>query len=108
MTNFFGDEATRTPNQRDEQKITIREQKGKSAFSQTQVANDGSRSKLNAKEVFAAEKRAAEDTIERQDIPAGYREYLRKYFDGIQPAADGKSREGEGANSAKPASAPGK
>lgn len=85
MTNFFGDEEKRTANQREEHKITIKEQKGKSAFSQTQVANDGSRSKLGAKEILAAEKHAAEDTIERQDIPAGYRDYLRKYFDGIQP-----------------------
>ncbi|MBI3820748.1 MAG: hypothetical protein HY286_18820 [Planctomycetes bacterium] len=85
MENFLGDEAKRTANQREDHKITIREQKGKSAFSQTQVANDGSKSKLAAKEILAAEKHAAEDTIERQDVPAGYREYLRKYFDGIQP-----------------------
>ena len=29
--------------------------------------------------------RAAEDTIQRQEVPAGYREYLRKYFDGMEP-----------------------
>jgi hypothetical protein len=93
MTNFFGDEATRTPNTREEHKITVREQKGKSAFTQTQVANDGSRARLNAKDVLAAEKRAAEDTIEQQDVPAGYREYIRKYFDGIQPAAAASEKE---------------
>jgi hypothetical protein len=92
MANFFGDEATRTPNTREEHKITVREQKGKSAFTQTQVANDGSKSRLNAKDVYAAEKRAAEDTIEQQDIPAGYREFIRKYFEGIQPESTEKAK----------------
>ena len=49
------------------------------------TANDGSRSQLGAKELYLSERRAAEDAIQRQDIPAGYREYLRKYFEGIQP-----------------------
>jgi hypothetical protein len=39
---------------------------------------------------LAAERRAAEDTIQQQDIPAGYRAYILKYFDGIQPATQDK------------------
>ena len=68
----------------------MRESKGKSAFTQTQVANDGSKSRLGAREILAAERRAAEDTIQQQDIPAGYRAYILKYFDGIQPATEEK------------------
>ena len=36
-------------------------------------------------EAHQAGKKAAEETIQRQDVPAGYREYLRRYYDGIQP-----------------------
>lgn len=50
------------------------------------MANDGSRSGLAAKEVYLSEKRAVEDTIQRQDVPAGYKRYLERYFDRIQPA----------------------
>ena len=28
---------------------------------------------------------AAEDTIQRQDVPAGYRQYLKRYYDTVQP-----------------------
>jgi hypothetical protein len=49
------------------------------------TADDGSKSRLGAKEVYLSELKAAQDAIERQDIPAGYREYLRKYFEAIQP-----------------------
>lgn len=93
MKDFLGEEATRTESQREENKITIRQGTGKSSFTQTKVANDGSRSQLGAKEVFLAEKRAAEEAIQRQDIPAGYQKYLRKYFEGIQPD-EPKERDG--------------
>ena len=43
-------------------------------------------------EGLAAERRAAEDTIQQQDVPAGYRAYILKYFDGIQP----QSQDAEG------------
>jgi hypothetical protein len=85
MEEFQGDEEKRTDNEREEHKLKIREGKGQSSFTQTQVANDGSRSEVEAKEVYQAERKAAEETMQRQEIPAGYREYLRRYFDGIQP-----------------------
>jgi hypothetical protein len=50
------------------------------------VANDGSRSALEAEEVYLSEKRAAEETIQRQDVPAGYKRYLERYFEGIHPS----------------------
>jgi hypothetical protein len=89
VENIFGEE-TQNAHTREEHKITVRETKGKSAFTQTQVANDGSKSRLGAREILAAERRAAEDTIQQQDIPAGYRAYILKYFDGIQPATEEK------------------
>ncbi len=95
MKNFLAEDGKRTDGTSEEQKITVREGKGKSAFTQTFVANDGSRSRLGAKEVYQSEVKAAEDTIQRQDIPAGYREYLRKYFERIQPDAE-ESSEGDG------------
>ncbi|MGE0707753.1 MAG: hypothetical protein AB7N76_13425 [Planctomycetota bacterium] len=85
---WLGKDAQRSDHQREEQKLTIREAKGRSAFTQTQVANDGSRSRREAREVLKASRTAAEDTIQRQDVPAGYREYLRRYFDGLQPDGD--------------------
>ena len=84
MEDFFSD-PERHEGTLEEHKIQIHENKGSSAFTQTQVANDGTRSNLSEKEVLAAERHAAEDTIQRQEIPAGYRDYIRRYFDGLQP-----------------------
>jgi hypothetical protein len=85
--NFLDEEGRRSENTREEEKVSVKQTEGKSTFTQTQVANDGSQSQLAAKEVFLAEKRAAEDTIQRQDVPAGYRKYLETYFKGIEPEA---------------------
>lgn len=85
VRDFLGEEGQRTDSNRDQNRITIKQGSGKSSFTQTKVANDGSRSKLEEKEVYLAGKQAAEDTIQRQDIPAGFRNYLKKYYDGIQP-----------------------
>ena len=85
VREFLGEEPTRTESETSEEKITIRATTGKSSFTQTKVANDGSRSGMEAREVYLSEKRAAEDTIQRQDVPAGYKRYLERYFDGIQP-----------------------
>lgn len=87
VKDFLGEEV-RTESEREEHKTTIRETTGKSSFTQIKTADDGSQSELAAKEVYLSERRAAEDAIQRQDIPAGYREYLRKYFEGIQPDDD--------------------
>ena len=86
IRDFLGEEEKRTEGERSEEKITIRATSGKSSFTQTKVANDGSRSAREVREVYLSEKQAAEDTIQRQDVPAGYKRYLERYFDGIQPA----------------------
>ena len=86
IRDFLGEEATKTEGNLVEEKITIRQTTGKSSFTQTKVANDGSKSARKATEVYLSEKQAAEDTIQRQDVPAGYKRYLERYFDGIQPA----------------------
>lgn len=93
MRDFLGEEAHRTESTNNEEKVTIRQGDGKSTFTQTKVANDGSKSRAEAKEVYLAEKRAAEDSIQRQDIPAGYQRYLRKYFDGISPEEEASSED---------------
>jgi len=85
VDEFQDEKEKRTANEREEQNIRIREEKGQSAFSQVQVADDGSRSQVGEKEAHQSGRKAAEETIQRQDVPAGYREYLRRYYDGIQP-----------------------
>ena len=92
IRDFLGEEAIRTEADLTQEKITIRQTTGKSSFTQTKVANDGSRSAREATEVYLTEKQAAEDTIQRQDIPAGYKRYLQRYFDGIQPAETERAR----------------
>lgn len=92
VRDFLGEEGTRTDNSREKSRVTIKQGPGKSSFTQTKVANDGSRSNLEEKEVYLAGKQAAEDTIQRQDIPAGFRNYLKKYYDGIQPPDSGSDR----------------
>lgn len=85
-------EAERSEHERTEQKQKLRERQGEAAVTQTQVANDGSRSAKGARQVIKASKRAAEDTIQRQDVPVGYRRYLRRYFEGLEPAEASSKR----------------
>lgn len=88
MKEFLGEDGGRVDADHNTEKITIRAGDGKSSFTRTRVANDGSKTKLDAKEVYLAGKQAAEDTVQRQDVPAGYRGYLKRYYDSIQPADD--------------------
>ena len=85
MKEFLGEDGGRVDADHNLEKITIRQTTGSSQFHQARVSNDGSKTKLNAKEVFLANKQAAEDTIQRQDVPAGYRQFLKRYYDSIQP-----------------------
>lgn len=88
MRDFLGEEATDNATTNEEQKVTARQGAGKSSFTQTRVANDGSQSQQDVKDKYLAAKRAAEDSIQRQDVPAGYQRYLRSYFEGIDPAEE--------------------
>ena len=85
MKEFLGEDGGRVDADHNTEKITIRQGSGKSSFTQTKGANDGSKTKLAAKEVYLAGKQAAEDTVQRQDVPAGYRQYLKRYYDTVQP-----------------------
>jgi hypothetical protein len=78
-------EAQRALTEKQEEEAKLREGKGKSAFGQVKTANDRSKSQLAYKDAALAAKQAAEDAIYRQNIPAGYRNYLRSYFDVMQP-----------------------
>ncbi len=69
----------------DENEARLREGKGKSTFGQVKTANDGSRSRTAFQEALMAAKRDADDVIYRQNIPVGYRNYIRRYFEIMQP-----------------------
>ncbi len=88
IEKFLGEDGGRVDADHNVERITIRQGSGKSSFTQTKVANDGSKTKLGAKEVYLAGKQAAEDTVQRQDVPAGYRQYLKRYYDSIQPPTE--------------------
>jgi len=88
MKNFFGDKAQRSDSMSKKEKVTARQGEGQSSFTQTKVANDGSKSKQGDRDVFLAGKRAAEDTIQRQEVPISYRRFLRSYFEGMDPEAE--------------------
>ncbi|MBK8980607.1 MAG: hypothetical protein IPM29_32285 [Planctomycetes bacterium] len=68
-----------------EREVQMTEGEGRSSFGQVRTANDGSRSRTAYQEAFLAAKRAADDAIYRQDVPASYRRYIRDYFDRMQP-----------------------
>jgi hypothetical protein len=84
VKKFLG-ESKRALTESHEREAQLRESKGKSAFGQVRTANDGSRSQRAYDEAFLAAKRAAEDAVYRQNIPAGYRKYIRGYFEIMQP-----------------------
>ncbi len=84
VQKVLGD-ARRSLTEREEKEARLREGKGKSSFGQVRTANDGSRSAAEYRESFLAAKRAAEDAIYRQSIPIGYRSYIRRYFETMQP-----------------------
>jgi hypothetical protein len=68
-----------------EREVQMAEDEGRSSFGQVRTANDGSRSRTAYQEAFLAAKRAADDAIYRQDVPASYRRYIRDYFERMQP-----------------------
>lgn len=91
------DKAKRALTERQEEEAKLKEGKGKSSFGQVKTANDRSKSQLAYKDAALAAKQAAEDAIYRQNIPAGYRNYIRSYFEAMQPDDHG-SREADDAN----------
>lgn len=96
------DKARRALTERQEEEAKLREGKGKSSFGQVKTANDRSRSQLAYRDAALAARQAAEDAIYRQNIPAGYRTYIRTYFETMQPDERAQAAEGEGTDG-KPA-----
>jgi hypothetical protein len=84
VKKLLGD-AKRALSDGDELEVRLREGKGKSSYGQVKTANDGSKSRTEFKEALLAAKRAADDAIYRQNIPIGYRNYIRRYFEIMQP-----------------------
>lgn len=81
--------AKRALTERQEEEARLKEGKGKSAFGQVKTANDRSKSQLAYRDAALAAKQAAEDAIYRQNIPTGYRNYIRSYFETMQPDEHG-------------------
>ena len=101
------DKAKRALTERQEEEAKLKEGKGKSSFGQVKTANDRSKSQLAYKDAAIAAKQAAEDAIYRQNIPAGYRNYIRSYFEAMQPDEHGGRETDENkAGDAKPEAAP--
>lgn len=96
--------AKRALTERQEEEARLREGKGKSAFGQVKTANDRSKSQLAYKEAALAAKQAAEDAIYRQNIPAGYRSYIRSYFEAMQP--DEHERKADEESASEPGTPP--
>jgi len=84
VKKLLGD-AKRALSDGEELEAKLREGKGKSSYGQVRTANDGSRSRTEFHEALLAAKRAADDVIYRQNIPIGYRNYIRRYFETMQP-----------------------
>ena len=95
VEKFLG-ESKRSLTESQEREAQLRESKGKSAFGQVRTANDGSRSRRAYDEAFLAAKRAAEDAVYRQNIPAGYRKFIRRYFEIMQPDRAAADPPGDG------------
>ena len=86
VEKFKSEKGSRSLTEREEKEAQLREsRKGKSRFGQVKTANDGSKSRSEFADTALAAKRAAEDVIHRQNIPAGYRSYIRRYFEIMQP-----------------------
>ena len=47
---------------------------------------------LNYVETFMEYRQKAEDALEKEEIPLGYKNYVRRYFDAVQPKQKPKSR----------------
>ena len=84
VKKVLGD-ASRALTEREQKEAKLREGKGKSSFGQLKTANDRSKSSKQYRETVLASQRAAEDAIYRQNIPIGYRSYIRRYFELMQP-----------------------
>lgn len=90
------DTAKRALSDGDQHEAKLREGKGKSSYGQVQTANDGSKSRQAYRDALLAGKRAADDAIYRQNIPVGYRNYIRRYFEALQPDDGAASSSGSG------------
>ena len=68
------------------------EGEGKSEYFQVKSAREAGRSAVDYKNIFVNYKRLAENTLHNEEIPIGYREYVKRYFDNLLPPED--SQEG--------------
>jgi len=69
------------------------EGKGKSDYFQVKSARELAKSQVDMKNIFVNYKRLAENTLYAEQIPIGYREYVRKYFENIRPEEAQENRD---------------
>ena len=81
----FGDPKRDEPEETEEEGVRAKEGKGKSSSSVLKAPQESGRSALSYREKYAKYRQLAEDVLYREEIPVGYREYIKRYFDMIQP-----------------------
>ncbi len=85
--NLYG-KTVRQKSQRDPYLLRPNEAKGKSEYFQVKSAREAARSGVDYKNIFVNYKRRAENTLYSEQVPIGYREYVRRYFENIRPPED--------------------
>ncbi|TET32329.1 MAG: hypothetical protein E3J72_19925 [Planctomycetota bacterium] len=69
------------------------ESKGDSEYFSVRSAREYDRSSMDYRDTFVEYQRRAEDTLYRETVPLGYREYIRQYFENIRPPEEGETKE---------------
>ncbi len=65
------------------------ESRGESQYFNVRSAREFDRSSIEYRDTFVQYQRRAEDTLYRETVPLGYREYIRQYFENIRPPEEG-------------------
>jgi hypothetical protein len=89
--NLLG-KATERKKDRDPYLMKPSEGKGKSDYFQVKSARELAKSEVDYKNIFVNYKRLAENTLYNEQVPIGYREYVRKYFENIRPEEGAKAQ----------------
>lgn len=68
------------------------ESKGSSRYFAVRSAKELDRSSAKYRNTFVEYKRLAENTLHRETVPLGYREFIRQYFENIRPPEEGETK----------------
>ena len=89
--NLFG-KASEKKSQLDPYLMRPQEGKGSSEYLQVKSAREVAKSGVDYKNIFVNYKRLAESTLYNEEIPVGYREYVRRYFEILRPQEDSQEK----------------